>query len=158
MAASTSPLASMAGAFVRVSSVMAILPCEAAVVPAQRHARVYSSESARTKPPTAPCRSQGGRPGVECFLLPALTRGAAIRSTPPLAEPSVKLPALPGCLDNFQWSQADEAILVNAEPDFGDRPASVHSGTNKSGWAPQATGSGAHARATGRGSPPNRSG
>src|SRR2546428_1305220 len=62
MAASTSPLASMAGAFVRVSSVMAILPCEAAVVPAQRHARVYSSESARTKPPSAPCQSQGSPP------------------------------------------------------------------------------------------------
>jgi len=55
------------------------------------------------------------------FSFPALTRGAAIRSTPPLAEPSVKLPALPGCLDNFQRSQADEAILVNGEPDFGDR-------------------------------------
>jgi len=55
------------------------------------------------------------------FAFPALTRGAAIRSTPPLAEPSVKLPALPGCLDNFQRSQADEAILVNAEPEFGDR-------------------------------------
>src|SRR2546422_8385956 len=75
MAASTSPLASMAGAFVRVSSVMAILPCEAAVVPAQRHARVYSSESARTKPPTAPCRSQGGPPcgmpraGLGCLVV-----------------------------------------------------------------------------------------
>src|SRR2546422_1710925 len=46
----TSPLASMAGTSDRGSFVMAILPCEAAVVPAQRHARVYSPEPTRTKP------------------------------------------------------------------------------------------------------------
>src|SRR5438552_16990244 len=34
----------MAGTSDRGSFVMAILPCEAAVVPAQRHARVYSPE------------------------------------------------------------------------------------------------------------------
>src|SRR5229473_7531539 len=81
--------------------VMPILPCEAAVVPAQRHARVYSPEPARTKPP----RRSG--------------------SPLPWGGTSMKLPTLVECRDHFQRSQTGEAILVNAEPDFGVRQPGI---------------------------------
>jgi hypothetical protein len=55
------------------------------------------------------------------FSFPALTRRRDPIHPSLGPEPSVKLPALVGCLDNFQRGQADEVILVNAEPDFGDR-------------------------------------
>ena len=37
----------------------------------------------------------------------------------------MKFPTLVGCRDNFQWGQAGEAILVNAEPDFGVRQPGI---------------------------------